>query len=341
MAEPTNQMGRTGMPSTTDMAGVREPSRRDAAAAPPPADPADQTSGHYRGPRIEPARRLDPEPSRDRPWRVLLVVLASTAVVLMLASLGAWSLFAWNHQQSFSDVAATHGVGTPQSLSLSADVADVQVVRDAAAEEVSIALVPMGSTSLPAPEETARAEVSVTGTATDREVQVRQPRYNSLPWQNPHRDLLVVIPEDHVLALDLDADVGDVELDGEFSELVVSADVGDVELVDITAPDGIEVRAEVGQVALTTAAAVPGGITVTNSVGDVSLQLAPEATGDVEVTADIGNAEVRLPGSARWSVDATSEAGSTDVAPEIVDADGQIAGHLTVRSSVGDVDVTR
>ena len=341
MAEPTNPTSRTGTPSTTGGTGVKEPSRHAVAAAPPPTDTADHPSGHHSGPRVEPARRLDPEPGRDRPWRVLLVVLASTTVVLMLASLGAWSLFAWNHQQSFSHVAATHGVGTPQSLSLSADVANVQVVRDAAAEEVSIALVPMGSTSLPAPGETARAEVSVAGTATDREVQVRQPRFNSLPWENPHRDLLVVIPEDHVLALDLDTDVGDVELHGEFSELVVTADVGDVELVDITAPDGIQVRAEVGQVALTTAAAVPGGITVTNSVGDATVQLAPDASGDLEVTSDIGDVEVRLPGSARWSVDAASETGATDVAPEIVGADGQIAGHLTVRSSVGDVDVTR
>jgi len=308
---------------------------------PAPAAPATPPQGRDSLP-LEPARRLSPTPGPDRAWRVALTVIAAVVLVLALVGLATSSVAGWAMSRSFSEVPATTALGQAGSLTLTTDVADIRVVHSDQAEEVAVALVPEGATTVPAEGTRVRARVDVRGEAGSPVVDVRQPRSSGpIPWQSDFRDLLVVVPTEHTMELDLSSNVGDIRAQGEFTSLSATSNVGEILLTAVSAPRGVHITADVGDVELDLSDPAPAGVEITSSVGDVEVRLPTDATGDVTITTDIGSASLEAPGTGRWAVDAASEMGEVRTDPDLTRADGPISGNLTVRASVGDVTLTR
>lgn len=292
--------------------------------------------------RTEPARRLTPSPGGGRAWRAVSTAVAAALLVLALLALAGVSVTSWAINRGFGEVAATHELGTPQSLTLSTRVADVRLAASPDVDQVTLALVDPGSTDLPGPEETARARVAVEGSAEGPRVTVSQPGMNRFGGLlDEHRDLLVLVPEGHRMAVDLRADVGGIDAAGEFASISATSDVGDVRLSSVDAPGGITVQADVGSVELAPVASVPGGITVTSSLGDVDIALPLDAEGDVTVTNDVGEVSMTAPGTARRVVRAGSDVGTVDVDPAFLTGEGEVIGTVSITTSLGDISVSR
>lgn len=307
----------------------------------PPAPPVPTPQGRAPLP-VQPARRLSPSPGPDRSWRVTLTVLGALVMVLALAALIASSVVGWALSRNFSEIPATTGLGQADALTLSTDVADIRVVRSDEADEVAVALVPTGSTSLPAQGTEVRARVDVQGGSTSPEVRVRQPRTDGpIPWEFDHHDLLVMVPTGHVMDLDVSSNVGDIRAQGEFTSLTAGSNVGQILLTAVSAPQGVGITADVGDVELDLTDPVPGGVAITSSVGDVDVRLAPDSAGDVTITTDFGDTSLEAPGLGRWAVNASSEMGEVRTDADLTTADGPISGQLTVRADIGDVILTR
>lgn len=310
----------------------------DFAPAPDPRTAPDD----QRGMRLDPARRLRPDPGLDALWRVAAAIGAALIVLLLLVGLAGWSLAPRLDARTYSDVPATAHLGSPTALQIDSEVNDVRVIRSDDATEVTVSLVETGASTVPPEGTVVRAELAVETDGTSKSVTVREPlRDSALPWERQNHDLLVVVPAALAPALTLTADVGDIDLTGDFSSITVEAGLGEVTLEEVTAPDGLGIRADVGGIDVSLAGPVPGGIDLSTSVGDVTLRLAPDAEGDADITAETGDVTVQVPGSARRQVEATAEVGETRIDSRITGASGDIVGTLRVSAAVGDVNVTR
>lgn len=295
-----------------------------------------------RTPQRVPARRLYPSPRHDRPLRRLITVLGALVLVLVLVGLAAVTVSSWYSARGFSDVPATTELGSPATLTLDSDIGEIRVLHSPDVDQVTLALVVDGSSALPAPGTEARASITQEGEGASRTVQVRQPSGpTAVPWEQEHRDLLLVIPADHELALVVDSSYGDIDADGSFTSLDVHAEVGDVRLASVTAPDGLTVTGDLGDVEIELEGPTPESLAVTSSVGDVDVLLPVDARGDVDIRSEVGDIELVAPGSGRWAVDAQSELGARTVDPALSSASGEILGSLTVHSEVGNVTVSR
>ena len=289
-----------------------------------------------------PARRLSPSPQKDRPLRLLITVLGAIVLVLVLVGLAAVSVSSWYSARGFSDVPATTELGSPATLTLDSDIGEIRVLRSPDVSQVTLALVKDGSTALPSPGTVARASITQQGEDASRTVQVRQPTGPTAgPWEQEHHDLLLMIPADHQLALRIDSSYGDIDADGSFTSIDVRAEVGDIRLTSVTAPDGLTVDANLGDVEIELEGPTPEALEVTSSLGDVDVLLPVDARGDVDIRSEMGDIDLVAPGSGRWAVDAQSELGSRTVDPALSNASGEILGSLTVRSEIGNVTVSR
>ncbi|MGO1389567.1 MULTISPECIES: DUF4097 family beta strand repeat-containing protein [Brachybacterium] len=307
----------------------------------PPHDPQPLEAT---GPRIEPGRRLNPSRQGDRPWRLVITLLGGIVLLLMLLFLVAYSTTSWLDGRRYADVPATTGLGSPSSLTLSSDVGNVNVVHDADVDDVTLALVENGEISLPAEGDVTRAEITQRGGDSSKTVTVKQPQGPAaVPWDQPGRDLLLLIPDGHGMALTVTAGVGDVDIDGTFSTLEVTADVGDVSLDSVEAPDGVAVTTSVGGADIDLAGSELSTVDVTSSVGDVDVVLPDDAGGTVTVRTSMGTIDVEVPGSEPWDVEARSDVGEARVDPDLTrGADSSSAlGTLTATSDIGDVTITR
>ncbi|WP_114856006.1 DUF4097 family beta strand repeat-containing protein [Brachybacterium sp. YJGR34] len=306
--------------------------------SPTPDLAAQVPSGPYR----EPARRLSPDPRKDGPWRVVVIVIAALVIGTMVLGAVAASTVRWLDHRSFEEVAATTELGLPASLTLTSGAANVRVLESADAEQVTVALVEEGATAVPETGTEVRARVTQQGRASDPVLDVRQPRhYTSFPGQLSARDLLILVPSGHELALDLTTEVGDIRAEGTFTSLDIGTDVGSVRLTPVSAPEGLTVRSDVGQIEVEVEDPAPGRIEVTGAVGDVDLLLPADAGGEVLAASDLGEVSVSAPGTGRWEVEATAELGDLRVDPSLTTAEGSPIGTLTATSEVGNVVVSR
>ncbi|MFC7373695.1 MULTISPECIES: hypothetical protein [unclassified Brachybacterium] len=291
---------------------------------------------------VEPARRLSPAPEDDRPWRLLITLLGAAFVALMVLGLAAMSITQWTIARGYDDVPATTHLGEPSSLSLSSRIADVRVLRSADADQVSVALVENGATELPPADSLVRARIDQQGPADAPVLDVRQPeQFSSVPWKHDVRDVLVIVPEAHRLAVDIISSVGDIRADGDYSAMTISSQVGEVRLSPVSAPGGLDVSSDVGGIDIELEGTAPETIGLSSSVGDIDLRLPSGAESDVDVHTDVGSADVAAPGTGRWAVDARADTGDARVDPSLTRADGPLVGTLTVVSDLGDVTVTR
>lgn len=291
---------------------------------------------------LEPGRRLSPSPRGDRPLRLLLTLLGAAVLVLLLLGMGTLSVSSWLSARGYTMVPATTELGTPSSLSLSNDVGDVRVEHSTEVDQVTLALVESGATGLPPGGDQVRARLDRSGDGESAQVDVNQPDGpGAIPWQDVHRDLLLLVPSGHELALDITSTVGDVDAEGEFSALSVSSEVGDVRLAYITAPDGLTATSDVGDLEVELESPTPKAVDLSTSVGGIDLLLPMDAGGEMTARSELGYIDITAPGSGRWVVDARSELGDAQVDPSMSAGSGAAVGTLTATSEVGDVTIMR
>lgn len=294
---------------------------------------------------LEPGRRLSPSPRSDGPWRLLLTLLGGGVVVLLLLAMGTVSMSSWLAARSYTVVPATTELGTPDSLGLTSDLGDIHVEHSDQVDQVTLALVENGKTELPAEGEEARARIDLRGDAESSLVDVDQPDGPSaIPWEDQYRNLVLLIPAGHDLTLEITSRTGDVDTDGAYSALSVATETGNVHLDSVSAPGGLTVTSDVGDVEVEVAAPMPEAVEVTTSVGNVDLLLPEDAGGDVTARSEVGDIDVTAPGATQWSVTARTAIGEQSVDSSLT-ADASTTedsvGRLTAISEMGNVTISR
>lgn len=327
--------------TTTQPSSQSSPSLQPGSAA-PPSSALQPPSAPPQEPLLLPGQRLTPAPGRDRPWRVLTVLLGAVVVLLMVGGLAVSSAANWAAGRGYTEIASTTGLGTPAALSLDSGVGTIQVLPSDDVDEVTLALVEPGSTRLPPPEETARARLTQATGSAGPMVTVHQPRSHlGWPWSDRARDVLLLVPAGLELSLELSAGVGDVRVDGEFSTLDVRTEVGDVVLGPLSASSALTVSSEVGDVDIELESPAPAVTEITAAVGNVDLQLPTDSSGSISIRSELGDVVVTAPGTTRWHVDAVSDLGSVSVAPGLAVGAGTGDGTLSVDTDLGDIAIAR
>lgn len=320
---------------------MTDPARSAPQAAPPPR-PGPQPPPSAPGPLFVPARRLAPSPAGDRRLRRLTTLVGAVIVVLVVLGLALASTATWLAGRGYGAVPAATGLGTPSALVLDLRVGDVRVLPSADVDELTLALVEPGETTLPASDEQVPARLSESSAGGRTTVEVRQPsRTFGPPWADGGREVLLLVPTDLELALEVRTRAGDVRADGEFTALDVHSDAGDLRLGPLTAPDGVSARTGAGDIDLELVSPAPTAVDVLAATGDVDVLLPTDAGGRVAVAADVGDIEVAAPGTGRWQVQAESAVGDVRTAPGLEARSGERVGTLTVTSEVGSIDITR
>ncbi|MGO1225345.1 hypothetical protein ACT3SQ_11235 [Brachybacterium sp. AOP42-C2-15] len=316
--------------------------------APPPSPAA--TSSSIAPPQsaqpmerlLLPGQRLTPSPDRDRPWRALTVLLGAIIVLLMVGGLAVTSVANWASGRGYSEISTTTGLGTPASLNLASLMGTIQVLPSDDVDEVTLALVEPGTTGLPSPRDTTPARLIHDTDPTGATVTVQQPQSHlGWPWTDRTRDLLLLVPSDLELSLAIDAGVGDVVVDGDFSALDVRTDVGNVVLGPLGVTDALTVSSEVGDVDIELESPAPADAQITAAVGYVDLQLPTDSRGSISITAELGDVMVTAPGTTRWHIDADSDLGSVSVDPGLTAGSDAGDGTLIVTAGVGEITIER
>lgn len=311
----------------------------DAARSAPP-DPGSPRPAAE--PLFLPAHRLPPRPLADRRMRRATTVVGASMVLLVVLALALASTATWYAGRGFGDVPATTGLGAPAALSLEVDAGDVRVLPSSDVDELTLALVEPGATTPPAADEQVPARVSRSVASDRARVAVEQPtRSFDPPWSDGTRDVLLLVPTDLELDLDVRTSTGDVLVDGEFTALRAHSDVGDLRLGPLAAPGGVHASTSAGDISLELASPAPTAVDVSASTGDVDLHLPTDAGGRVTVTADLGDIEVAAPGTGRWRVRAESELGEVRTDPGLEADSEEAVGTLTVTSDLGSIRISR
>lgn len=310
------------------------PMVQDTGATPvPPSAPA---------PVIIPGRRLPPSPGGDRRLRRATTLVGAVIVLLVVLGLALLSTATWFAGRSFTAVPAISQLGSPAAVTLNSGAGTVRVLPSGEVDELTLALVSPGATTLPAPDARVPARITPTAGADRTTVDVQQPtRSFSPPWSDETRDVLLLVPTDLELALEVRAEVGDVLVDGDLTSLDAHTDAGDLRLGPLSAPDGVSATTEVGSIDLELDSPAPATVHLTAAVGDVDLLLPTDAGGEVSIITDLGDVDVSAPGTAGWRVQADSELGEVHTAAGLADGAGEATGTLTVTSELGNIDITR
>ncbi|WP_138774534.1 DUF4097 family beta strand repeat-containing protein [Brachybacterium timonense] len=232
----------------------------------------DSSSSASPRPLREPARRLTPGPGQRR-LRRLLAALGVTVIVLAVGALSLSSFISWRTAQAFPLHETRTGLGLPSSLEVDVDLGGVTVLPSTEVSEVTIGMAPAGARSFTAGQDEARARVETTGGSAAR-VTVTQPRYSGSAdaFRASSPTLLVLVPDGHALDLQVNADIGEVEIEGEHASITASVDVGDL---DITLPENatsaITAQVEVGDLRITAPGTQRYDVTTAVDVGDVTV----------------------------------------------------------------------
>lgn len=293
-------------------------------------------------PRYDPPRRLEPSPERDRPWRRGIVLAGGAVMLLVLLALAAATTATWWNGRHFAEIPATTELGTPSALQLTSTLGDVRVQMSPDVEEITLSLVSPGTT-VPAPDgERVRARLERSEAGGTSTLQVSQPEnYSTWPGTSGTRDVLLLVPADHELDLDLLSEVGDVTAEGTFGSLDVEADVGDVHLGPVTAPQGLAVLTDIGDIEAELEAPGPAAVDLSSSLGSITLQLPADASGPVGAETALGDVEVSVAGTSTWRVETSAGLGEVSVDPGLRGPEDEAAGTLTLASETGDITLTR
>lgn len=304
---------------TTTPAPGRTAPPQGPPTGPPPMGPMGMPpAGRPPTKRMVPATPLPEAPGTERVLRTVLVVVAVLTLVVSAGLLAIGSVFSVINRADYSQIPATQELGTPSQLSLSAPAADVAVVTDPSADQVSVSLVESGEVAA-TQDETAFARISRHG---DR-VRVEQPVMDGpFPFMHDdHRDVVLTVPSELApsFSLHLDTAASNTEFTGgQFRDLTVDTGAGDVDLQDLT---------------------VGGDLKVNTGAGNVSVALSPEASpSSVTLQSGVGDLDLQVPEGMTFHVHSPdSGVGQVDIAPGI---DSDSGPDLNIRTSTGDVDVS-
>lgn len=285
---------------------------------PPPPAPAPTPPRRA----VRPSHPLDLPPSSQRRWRGGLVLIAILLLALTLGGLAVGSVLRAVERSQYTEIPASQGLGSPQTLEVVTDVGDIGVRTDPTADEVTIRLL-TASDGTGSPETvTARIEVAaIPGVSDGTRVRVTQPRHNGwFPWSSDAGEVELVVPESLARTMDLDltTDIGDVSATGEFAAVTAQTSTGGVDL-------------DLG--------GITGEVSGTSNLGDIEVRLGQDSTPTaVTASTNTGEVAVHLPGTAGYRVTATTDLGERVVDPTLISADGI---PVTATSDLGDVTVGR
>ena len=293
-------------------------------------------------PRYDPPRRLEPSPERDRPWRRGIVLAGGAVMLAVVLALGAATTATWLDGRHYAEIPATTGIGAPTALLLTSTVGDVRVQSSPDVEEVTLSFVAPGTTVPAADAEQVRALLEHGGGGELTTLQVSQPEnFSTWPGTGGARDVLLLVPEDLELDLDLRSELGDVTAEGTFAALEVQAEVGDVHLGPLSAAQGVGVSTDIGAIEAELVAPGPTAVDLSSSLGDISLQLPADASGPVGAVTELGDVEIAAAGTSTWRIESSAELGSESVDPGLRGPAGEAVGTLTVATETGDITLTR
>ena len=292
-------------------------------------------------PLIVPAHRVAPSPTADRRLRRVTTWVGAVIVLVVVLGLAALTTATWLAGRGYSPTPAVTGLGRPPALTLTSTVGDVRVLTSPDVEELTLALVAPGAGSPPSGDPAVPATLTRTQDAEGTTVAVRQPsRTLGPPWGDGARDVLVLVPTDLELALEVSTDVGDVVVEAAVTSLVAHSEVGDLALGPLSVPGGVRASSAYGDIEL---ALVGGDVAVdlTAETGDVALTLPEGAGGRVSIAAALGDVRVAAPGTARWTVRADSALGDVRIAAGVEAPAEDAAGTMTVEAELGTVSIAR
>jgi hypothetical protein len=293
-------------------------------------------------PRYDPPRRLGPSPERDRAWRLGIGVAGGAVLLAVVLFLGAATTATWWNGRQFAEIPATAGLGAPEALQLTSTVGDVRVQSSPDVVEVTLSLVAPGTTVPAADGEQARALLEHGGGGETTTVRVSQPEnYSTWPGTGCARDVLLLVPEDLDLDLELRSELGDVTAEGTFAALDVDADIGEVHLGPVSAPQGVRVSADLGGIEAELVAPGPSAVDLSSSLGDITLRLPADASGPVGAASELGDVEISAAGTSTWQIETSAELGTEDVDPGLRGTEDEAVGTMTAATDTGDITITR
>ncbi|PWH06918.1 hypothetical protein DEO23_08465 [Brachybacterium endophyticum] len=268
-----------------------------------------------------PPRPLGAARGRDRTVRVVLTVIALVAVLLSVGGIAARSIASHIEASTYPVVSSRLEAGDPRDLTVTTDVTDIRVIRTDEADEVTLALVDPGTTTLPAADARLRARWIRSGDQDSGEsVRVKRPLLDGpTTWfRGESRDLLIAVPRDTArdLTLRVRSSVGGIDVDGSFAGLDLHADTGDITASEVS---------------------TTGTLRAATDVGDIDVSLADAGAGAIRATTSTGDISVQAPCCKTWQVDADSDVGTVDVDPSLRGGQKTLRTH----SDIGDVTVVR
>lgn len=264
-----------------------------------------------------PPHVLAPSPRSERAWRASMIVLAAVLVLLLTGLLAAQSTWSWWVHRGYSPTAAQIALPGASSVSVRTTVGDVEVVLGDVAEP-TVGLVDDGSQLLPGPDATALARVTVEGPASSPTVTVEQPGMaGPVPWQDEHKQVLLVIPAGGLSSVDLSTEVGDVSVTGPVGRVSVGTGTGDVQVLEVPAD---------------------AAVSATTGVGAIDVQVdAVGPASDLDLSSEVGDIAVLVPSGGGWVVQGSAETGDVHLDPGV--ETGGTGARIRAQSGVGDVSV--
>jgi hypothetical protein len=247
--------------------------------------------------RREPARRSDRnDMSSTRIGRALLLALAASPVAACASSTA--------FERVAHDTLSTPAAG--QRLEIRNTVGDVTLVADPASTEIRAEVTLKGKGSSPARAEDALDDIDVSllpGNAGTIVAQATHPdgghgKNYEVAWK-------ITAPPAMIIAIT--NDVGDIDVGGFTSGLVVANDVGNVTIRNVLG--GTKVSTDVGDIGLTGSAPVDAS----SDVGDVNVTVLPGSVGPITLGSDVGTITLTMPAVGWGEVNASTGTGDARV----------------------------
>jgi len=262
----------------------------------------------------------------NKPLIVAIIVIAILLLcgclvivgVALSGLLGALSL-PWNdvfdgQVKATETLEKTFSVTAPASLSLNVNVGDV-IIQTGDAQEIHIYGVKQvwGPNSRQAEQYLNDFEVQLGQTASgDVEIETEMPLSLRRVRQAPHIDLEITVPRD--TQLDLNINVGEIEVTGVQGKFEIQADVGDVTLRDVRFEKDSRIR---------------------SNVGNIELRLPPDSAFTFSAQSDVGDIDVDF--------DVRNERSENKVVGGNIE--GEIGTsptvHVELRTNTGNIDIRK
>lgn len=113
-------------------------------------------------------------------------------------------------------------------------------------------------------------------------------------WQgrSPEVDLVITVPER--TAIELDLDVGEVDVVGTAGDLSINTDVGRVTVRDVAAEESLEIQTDVAEINFEAALTEGAQYEFASDVGSITLDLPADSSFQLQASSDVGDVSVEF-----------------------------------------------